>query len=247
VAATDLIQLGYYAYAWVSTGTGAGVAPGGFDVFDPLPVASTLYATVPELRASIGDERNQAADAGMLEQALRSASRAVDDYCQRPGRQFWLAPTAVSRTYRPQDAYCAWVDDIGTTTGLVVKTDTAGDGTWATTWTTSDYQLEPLNAASSGGAYAYNRVVAVNGKSFPQGSNRRPTLQVTARFGWSQVPDPVRTACLMLAARYYRRKDAVFGIDASLGVGDLGPIRITRSDSDVTSLLAPYAIPTGFA
>lgn len=36
VPAADLSQLGHYAYAWTATGTGAGVAPGSFDVYDPF-------------------------------------------------------------------------------------------------------------------------------------------------------------------------------------------------------------------
>lgn len=43
VPATDLTQLGHYQYKWVSTGTGAGVAVGEFDVFDPFePAILTL-------------------------------------------------------------------------------------------------------------------------------------------------------------------------------------------------------------
>jgi len=36
--AADLTQNGHYQYAWISTGTGAGVAPGDFDVYDPYEV-----------------------------------------------------------------------------------------------------------------------------------------------------------------------------------------------------------------
>lgn len=40
VPATDLTQLGHYAFAWTSTGPGAGVSsPGDFDVYDPFEVA----------------------------------------------------------------------------------------------------------------------------------------------------------------------------------------------------------------
>lgn len=39
IPASDLTQNGHYQYAWVSTGTGAGVAPGEFDVYDPFEVA----------------------------------------------------------------------------------------------------------------------------------------------------------------------------------------------------------------
>jgi len=39
VPAADITQTGHYQYAWVSTGTGAGVAPGDFDIFDPYETA----------------------------------------------------------------------------------------------------------------------------------------------------------------------------------------------------------------
>lgn len=39
VPVTDLTTIGHYQYAWTSTGTGAGVAPGEFDVFDPFETA----------------------------------------------------------------------------------------------------------------------------------------------------------------------------------------------------------------
>jgi hypothetical protein len=207
--------------------------------------AGTLYATVGELRASLSNNANL--DAGALAAALRAASRAVDDHCQRPGRKFWLDAATTSRTYRPADPWCCWVDDIGTSTGLVVKTDTDNDGTFETTWTAADYQLEPLNASTNGTAHAFTQLVAVGDLTFPYliSYRRRPTVQVTARHGWSSIPDPVRQATLLLGARYYRRRDVPFGNEA--GFGDFGPMRITTRDADVMSLLAPYTIPTGFA
>ncbi len=39
IPAADLAQLGHYAYKWVATGTGAGVAVGDFDVYDPFEPA----------------------------------------------------------------------------------------------------------------------------------------------------------------------------------------------------------------
>jgi hypothetical protein len=239
-------QAGGWLYRWTATGAATTAEDGQFLVEPNL--AGTLYATVNELRASLADDVRMALDPGQLEQAIRSASRAVDDYCSRPLRRFWLDPTATIRTYRPDHQWCADVDDIGSATGLAVKTDTAGDGTWATTWTIgTDFQLEPLNAAANGGAYAFRKIVAIGSKTFPtlSGSGgQRPTLQVTARHGWSQVPDPVREATLLMAARLYRRKDAPFGV---AGFDDFGPVRITRQDSDVVALLAPYAYFGGIA
>lgn len=237
-------QPGEWLFKWAATGAATTAEDGAFQV-DPN-LAATLYATVGELRLSLGDETRLALDAGQLEQALRAASRAVDDHCQRPGGKFWLDPAVTARTYRTEDPWCAWVDDVGSSTGLLVKTDNDGDGTFETTWAASDYQLEPLNASTNGTAFAWWRLLAVGTQTFPYPTypRARPTLQVTARHGWSQIPDPVRTATLLLAARYYRRKDAVFG--SEFGGADFGPIRITRQDSDVTMLLEPYRIPTGY-
>lgn len=242
--ATDLA--GEWTYRWVATGAATTAEDGSFLVEPNL--AGTLYATVGELRQALGDDVALRLDAGKLEQRLRSASRAVDDWCSRPLRRFWLDTVATIRTYRPRDLWCASVDDIGSTTGLVVKTDSDGDGVFETTWTIdTDFQLEPLNAAGNGGAYRWNKLVAVGSKTFPYplSYGQRPTLQVTARHGWSQVPDPVREATLLKAIRLNRRPDAPFGNEA--GNLDFGPIRITRQDADVVELLTPYAIPTGFA
>jgi hypothetical protein len=228
---------GAWLARFVATGTVTDAEEQQF-IVEPT-AAATLYGTVNELRQALGDDVRMLLDAGQLTQALRSASRAVDNHC---ARRFWLDPTATSRTYRPIDRWCAWVDDIGSTTGLVVKTDTAGNGTWATTLAVgTDFQLEPLNAAANGGAYAWWKVVAI-GNPFPGPAGyggQRPTVQVTARHGWSTVPDPVREATLLKAARLYRRKDAPFGV---AGFDEFGPVRITRSDSDVVELLAPYSM-----
>lgn len=195
------------------------------------------YCTVAQVRDHLGDSGSKL-DVDLLENAINAASRAIDRFC---GRKFWQEATTSARTYRPGDPLTAIVDDISSTTGLVIKTDTTGDGTWATTWDSGDYQLEPLNSdvVASGSTvtpYAWWRIVAIDEKSFITGG-LRASLQVTARFGWSAVPDDVTEAAILKAVALFRRKDAPFGV---AGIGDFGPVRITRRDPDVTELLTPY-------
>lgn len=192
------------------------------------------YATVAELREHFGDSRELLPEA-VLERAINAASRHIDRIC---GRRFWQDSTAQTRTYRPDDAYVAWVDDISTTTGLIVKTDTTGDYTWATTWTINDdYHLEPRNAAQGDtAAYAYTKIVAIDDELFPVHA-LRDTLQVTAKFGWSDVPDDINQACLLRAASLAKRGEAPFGV---AGFNQFGPVRINREDKDLRELLAPY-------
>lgn len=190
------------------------------------------YATVAELREHFGDA-GSALTTALLERAINATSRAIDRFT---GRRLWMDGTAQAKVYRPRDSDVAWVDDIATTTGLVIKTDTAGDGTFATTWASTDYQLEPLNAETESVAYAWWRISAIDRYTFPVHA-LRTTLQVTAKFGWSAVPDEVNEACLLRAASIFKRKEAVFGV---AGFGQFGDVRITRKDPDVMDLLHPY-------
>jgi hypothetical protein len=44
-------------------------------------------------------------------------------------------------------------------------------------------------------------------------------------------------ACVILAQRLFKRFDSPLGV---VGMGDLGAIRVSRIDSDIQALLAPY-------
>ncbi len=69
-------------------------------------------------------------------------------------------------------------------------------------------------------------------------------MQVTAKWGWSAVPGPVKQACVYLAEETYKLKGSPFGVAAS---DQFGPIRM-RDNPKVLSMLAPYrtnAVLTG--
>lgn len=195
------------------------------------------YCTLAELREHMGDAGTVLTTA-VAERAIEAASRAIERWC---GRKFWLDAGVTTRVYRPDDPYVAWVDDLGTSSGLIIKTDTTGDGSWATTWDSADYQLEPLNSNVVHGSdtitpYAWWRIHAIDDKTFPV-SDSAVTLQVTGQFGWSAIPTDVEQACLIKAAALYERRNSVQGV---AGFGDFGVVRIGRQDPDVGALLAPY-------
>jgi hypothetical protein len=61
---------------------------------------------------------------------------------------------------------------------------------------------------------------------------------VTGTWGYSATPpQAVADACVILAARYYKRKDAPFGV---VGTPELGFMRVTPRDHDVLALLMPF-------
>ncbi len=225
-------------WIWKLTATGVGGVPltveyGYFYV--GINPALTYYATEGELRDRMRDASDKL-DGGLLGDSLHAASRAIDEYTKR---RFWrdIAVTVTNRIFSvldPWEPNFAYIDDVATKTGLVVKTDAAGAGTYGTTWASTDYALLPWNADADGGAYYWNELRALNGKLFPIDSSGRPTIQVTATWGWSQVLEQVREACLLKAQRYYRRKDTPDGI---AGSSEWGAVRITKQDPDITELL----------
>ena len=195
------------------------------------------YITSDQLKGYIGMATADTTDNTRLDDARAAASRAVEKFCHR---QFNDAGSATARVYFPDGYYLTRVEDFSTTTGLVVKADTAGNGTYSTTWASTDVQSEPLNNVSDGETgWPFWKLRAVGTYQFPcyWPSDIAP-LQVTARWGWSAVPADVKQACLILASNYFRLAGAPFGV---AGMDQFGPIRV-KNMPQVAELLMPYVL-----
>ncbi|MCY0962981.1 phage gp6-like head-tail connector protein [Streptomyces sp. H27-H5] len=190
------------------------------------------YADLGTLKRQLGlDDDDDSRDAS-LEQALNTASRSID---KMTGRRYWLDAEPVARVYRPhgrtvvEDGGTALVvDDIGSTSGLVVETGSAAAWSVVTTWETL-----PDNALVVG------RPVTALLRSGGWGSGTS-RVRVTARFGWPAVPDEVVQATLIQANRLFKRKDSPEGVTGS---ADWGVVRLSRRDPDVWNLIEPYVLP----
>ena len=192
------------------------------------------YAALAAAKAYLRVEDTQ--DDAQIERALSSASRAVEQFC---GRQFNDAGSATERVFRPLTETVAWVDDFSTTDGLVIAADTGDTGTYDTTIT--DYTLHPLNGVSYEGVpgFAYHKIELASPSTWFRPHATRPSLQVTARWGWASVPDAVEHATLMLAAKMFGRRSSPHGA-AVVGAGEF-VFRVSRqTDPDVAEMLAPY-------
>jgi hypothetical protein len=195
------------------------------------------YATLTQIKAYMSISDNT--DNDLLEDLIESASRSIDRIANR---RFYLDATASARLYRAYSDIFVYVDDIGTTSSLVVKTDSNGNGTYAKTLTLNqDYILDPLTASSLNRPFTQLTMVS-NTETWPifpglTQNGLRPGVQVTARWGWPSVPDDINMACLILTADLYKRKDAPGGI---LGLGDLGVVRMSPIGRDVTAMVRAY-------
>lgn len=192
-----------------------------------------VYISIDEVRSLVGVSDSN--DDALLTGALLSACRAIDDHC---GRRFYVDADVSAREYRPDAVGLVRVHDFSTTTGLVVKTDDANDATYSTTWTVStDFIVEPLNGLRDGRAWAYDAIRAVGARTFA--GRVRPSVQVTAKWGWPSVPEPVKQATRLMTVAMWKRKDAAFGV---AGFDQFGAVRV-RDDPMVASLLSPYMEP----
>lgn len=195
------------------------------------------YATLTEVKTFLSISDN--VDDTLLEGMVEAASRTIDRIANR---RFYLDSSASARKYRVSSPVVLYLDDIGTTSGLVVKTDDNGDGIFETTLTLNDdYVMDPLTALDLGRPYTQITIVSTT-KTFPIfpglfQNGLRPGVEVTAKWGWPSVPDDVNQACLILTADLYKRKDAPGGI---LGLGDLGSIRMSPLGRDVTAMVRAY-------
>jgi signal transduction protein with GAF and PtsI domain len=126
---------------------------------------SNGYTTVATFQSYTGMSTITADETVNIEKAIESASRSID---RMTNRRFWADANATARQYRATDFYRLFVDDISSTSGLIVKTDTGGDGTFETTLT-SKHRLHSrpreratIRAAVHDRYYGRNDVIPVS-------------------------------------------------------------------------------------
>lgn len=195
------------------------------------------YALEAELREF--GSLNTATLSSRITDALKTASRGIDGVCHR---QFNKADSVTPRVYYSEPSSIVEVDDFYTTIGLMIKIDTSGDGTFATTLSASEYELHPLNGVVMGQpGWPYREIWSTgytNRLFQPVYGVRRTGIQVTAAWGWTEVPSPVKMACLLVANEAVKLGDAALGV---AGVGDNAVMRV-KSNPVAMDKLANYIV-----
>lgn len=183
------------------------------------------YVTTNDMKSYLGGI-DDAVDDAEIAFAITAASRSIDQYTNR---QFGLLTASEGRVYTAwRDGllrkYVVEIDDLMSpaVTGAVI---TGAD-------TITDFSLRPANADLNG--RPYTRIVINSG-----GRGDLDGITVTAKFGWTTVPTAIQQATLLQAARFFKRKDAPFGIAGSPELGS--EVRLlAKVDPDVAVALGPY-------
>ena len=191
------------------------------------------YTDLATVRSYLGIPSSDSSQTAAINAAIAASDKEID---QITGRTFVVPSGATAKTFIPYDDYTLYVDDVAQLTGLVVKEDTTLDGTYDTTLTiTTDYVV-------NGNSAPYRVIKRVDGDTWPRDRYGRPTVEVTAFYGYAMaVPDQIKQCSLVIAARLYQRRSSPLGFQA--GSVDVGFVRISRTDPEVIALLRGLKIP----
>jgi len=202
--------------------------------------SSTVYTTLADVRNGLQIE--DSIDDTAIEAAILSASRQIDEYCQRFFYQEGTAGSPSTRYYTALNPWSLEIDDVVTITE--VATDTGFDTPlqYSQVWNlSSDIMVEPVNNDKKG--WPYTRILAVGEYVWPYFFPQ--TCRIKGIFGFPEVPYEVELACKIQASRLFIRKQSPFGIAGSV---ELGTVRLSsRLDPDVEMLLKTFRRNQGLA
>lgn len=162
--------------------------------------------------------------------ALNAASRAVDEFCHRT---FNKTDAASARVYLPAARDIVIVDDFYDTSGVEVRIGTIA-GSFGTAWSPAAYYFDPSSGAKDGvEGWPVERIMIR--KSFAHDICLSDQIQVTAKWGWAEVPAEVKLATMLLASRYFKFADAPLGVSGFKKFSEAKP-----GDDPVCDLLCNY-------
>lgn len=185
------------------------------------------YATLAQVKARLS--RNDDRDDATITALITASSRMVEQLTNRRFDQ-----TTETRYFTPTGSWYTDIDDLVSVTS--VATDIQGDRTYSETWSATDYELEPSNAAGVVAMpYTTLNIAPKGTRSFPI---LRRGLRIVGVWGWPAVPQPVTEATILMTIRLFKRADAPFGIVGSTDLGNLQTL--PARDPDITAMLAPY-------
>jgi len=189
------------------------------------------YATLADVKARLGIETADTADDTKLENMIEGISRAIDELCCR---RFYSDGSDATRYFTAEVSEAVNPGDMVALTTLA--TDENGDRVYERTWAATDYDLEPYNAVLDSKPYTEIAVTPQGVYSFPSGIKKG--VKIVGKWGWPATPKSLNEACLLLTEKLFKRKDAIFGVVGTPGMGELK--QIIKDDPEVNLLLMPY-------
>ncbi len=191
------------------------------------------YISLTDVKTALRIPLSDTVDDLMLESAINAASRQIDGACDR----VFFSDTE-TRDFIPDTAQVCFTDDFTAVTKVEILDGVGG----VVDAPLSDFQFEPVNGRSGGREVPFDRIRATGDFLFPVSVERsllanEATVRVTGTFGFTPLPDAIKQAALLLSIRIFKRLDSPLAV---AGFGDMGVVRVGRTDPDVMALIHPF-------
>lgn len=174
------------------------------------------YSTLAEFKAYLTARGSSAssdtADDGVIEDLITAVSRHIDALT---GRHFYKDTTDATRYFQAKDNMVCDVMDLVSVTTLSV--DYSNDRTYTALTASTEFELEPVNAALDGKPYSQVHIVETSGAYFP---TTRRGVKIVGKFGWPAVPADIKNDCLAILLNVYANRS---------GQSSFGRISVTAS------------------
>lgn len=244
---------GLWHTTWV--GSGGGVANSvqvnttSFRVMGLSTLAgqNNFYCGLEELKSRLGVANSVTADDYEMTMAIKIATAYINRYC---GTHFFRVTEA--RTFPVTNIYFLPIDQVVPGSITSFRIDVDGDGVFETPWTEgTNYQVyregATYNQNYAGVDRPFDFVKVIMGTG-PAGGQFFPfvwpfthddRVQITATWGWKEIPPEVQHAALLLSVQLFKEKDSPWGV---VGMSDLGAVRVQQSPW-IVDLLRPFKNP----
>lgn len=160
------------------------------------------YCTLSELKQWMTEKgqtlSSDAGDDAVIEDIIEATSRFIDAEC---ARRFYKNSTDETRYYTATESSYCRVDDLVSVTNLYTD---GGLRDYPYTWTATDFDLWPYNAALDGRPYVQILQAPNSDYWFPAGTAKG--VKVTGVFGWPDVPKQIKEATIMIGLSVNKRR-----------------------------------------
>ena len=178
---------------------------------------ATTYALLDDVKDAlrISDDHDDVVLAGIIE----SASRSIDQYCDRYFGQTGTTASPVQRLYRATGTRQVLIDDLVTLTDLEV--DYSGYAETFTSLGADGVIKQPVNAATLVPPQPFTVLLAKPRTVLPTPPG---WVRVSGVWGWPAVPQQIRDACVLQTVRLFKSRDVPLGVMG--GSEMLAPMRL---------------------
>jgi hypothetical protein len=185
------------------------------------------YATITELMQQMNWPETDHSKDTPMQLCLDAASAVLDRICNRPDGFLAQAPSA--RTYLGTDKDYIFIDECAAVT--LVETRSSSSSAWTTVTGWFPFAGDPKTPVSRG---PYSGVIRESGVFM---TYRFMSVQITAKWGYAlTVPDQVKQATIMQAARWYKRGESAWA-DATAS-GEMGQLLYRKAfDPDIENIV----------